>query len=209
MKLLRGLWRIIYSVVIPIVLIILVMTLFSITGTYGVKTTVESGEGVINASVSGSLDLTSLLFKGSVIGFTLNTKVNVDNVTYDSKGDPTFVFGQSSENFQFNGFDMTYNYLCLVAILIILIGIFITLIAYNSKTLTLIGTIALIVASIIILTRDGVFDPFRFVIQSSNDETKFLTNVSFSTLSTGLALLVIDGCSLLNLLFVMTKRKHA
>lgn len=209
MKLLRGLWRIIYSVVIPIALIVLVMTLFSIAGTYGVKTTVESGEGVINASVSGSLDLTSLLFKGSVIGFTLNTKVSVDNVTYNSKGDPSFVFGQSSEDFQFNGFDMTYNYLCLVAMLIILIGIFITLIAHNSKTLTLIGTIALIVASIIILTREGVFDPFRFVIQSSNDETKFLTNVSFSTLSTGLTLLVIDGCSLLNLLFVMTKRKHA
>lgn len=208
MRFLRALWRVIYSIITPVVLIAFVLTMFSIqvSYTYGADSAVNGN--MMTFTLNGALSFVSPLLSGSNFGFTGEMTGEITNVQLDvATGSLTYDLSTTSFTPTFTPMEWSYELLPLIAALLVVVGIFILLVGYGSKIITTLGTLALIGGSVLLFAQKGCFDAFSFVISNSGSGSEPLLNKSISWLSMGIVLIAADLLALLNFLFVITKRK--
>jgi hypothetical protein len=190
------------------VVIVFAATLLSTKMVYGFEgsSTPVSG-GSTTVTLTATLLFTSLLFAGKDMSLISNVTASVTNVNYDPlTGNVTYDLGTTFGTPEFVKPTVTFNTLILIASLAFLIGLLITLIAHNSKGLTLVGTLCVIFGVIVIAIQENAFAPFTFSLISA-DGTKELFNIAVSWLSTGLVAVVGGVLSVIDCLIVLTKKK--
>lgn len=208
MKFLRVLWRVIYSIVAPVVLIAFVLTIFSIQVNYAYGADSAVSGDTMTFTINGSLDFISPLLSGSNFGFIGEMSGKITNVHFDvTTGSLAYDLSTTSFTPTFTPMEWSYEMLPLIAALLVVVGSFVLCVGYGSKIITFIGTIALIGGSVLLFTQQGCFDSFSFVIANSGSGSEPLVNQSISWLSMGITLIVSDLLALLNFLLVITKRK--
>lgn len=208
MRFLRALWRVVYSIITPVILIAFVLTIFSIqvSYTYGADSAVNGN--TMTFTLNGALSFVSPLLSGSNFGFTGEMTGKITNVQLDvATGSLTYDLSTTSFTPTFTPMEWSYELLPLIAALLVVVGIFILLVGYGSKIITTLGTLALIGGSVLLFAQKGCFDAFSFVIANSGSGSEPLLNKSISWLSMGIVLIVADLLALINFLFVITKRK--
>ncbi len=209
MILLRMIWRIVYCVIAPVLLLAFAVTLLSLHVDYGFVTDASTSGIYMNLVATGSVNFLSPLLRGSDLSFTETVTGKLSDVSYDIATGVQFDFETVETQSKFTNFTFNCEIIPLIGALLVLVGSFFLISGYGSKIVTLIGAVFTIAGSIFLFSQQGCFDPFGFVIASTDETKEALANVSVPWLSTGIVLILQDILGLVDAFFVLTKKKAA
>ncbi len=206
MKAIRGIYRVIISILMPLLLIAFIVTLFSFTCAYAYDTSAVSSASRVTITVEGTLSFISPLLKGSDLSLTYITTGEVSNVRLDSSGGVAYDMAITGSDLNFNPMSFALNMYALIGAVAVFIGV-IMLLSTRKFFGSFLSTLLLIGGSAIIFIQGDAFSPFHFVIASSSSSSTPLINVSVPYLSTGILLIAMSLLSLLNSLLLVFKKK--
>ena len=207
----RKAFRILYTILMPILFVALLATCLSFEGELSLATSVSNSSsgatGEVNVSASTVINI-----KGTIFNLE-NWVAGLDKV-FDYRFDlSSFSFqlveDASQSSLSTGGeYVLTLHLLSIIGILIFGIGVFLSEVGYGSKVATLIGAIALIGGSVCIFADVNLNQGLRYIftVDSGNGpETVF--HLSWDWLTLKLVAGIADGLTLLNVLFVLLKFK--
>ncbi len=205
MKAIRGIYRFILCVAMPLLTLLFIATIFSISSTYGYEVSSTSNSSSITITVLATLSFLSPLLSGSDFGLTYITTGEADNVTYDASSGVSFDMVIKDTEMKFTPMTFSLNTLMLIGVVVVLIGAFLA-ICTHKKVGSFFASFFLLAGAIVIFSQGKAFDAFSFVLASSDASKEPLVNVSLSYISTGIVLIAMTVISLLNSLLLLSKK---
>ena len=208
----RTIYRLLYSFLGSLLLLVFVITLFSLTAEYSTATVSETIDDTTTTTVTFALSVSGFFYGVSNFNVIQVIRVVTDTsgATYDpitgtvsgvtmdyQKDDPIFVAPEVS-----------LHKIIAIAMILLVIGMMLCLMGKKSKVGSLLGLIALIAGTIMyfVTMKDLSFQGFHFNIVNTEDSSS-LVNFSLSWLSTGIVLIIMDALSFLNALLTLTQKK--
>jgi uncharacterized membrane protein len=195
-------WRFIYSIATPLLLLLFVFSLLSFEGTYQyTHSAVQTDSTTVENSVVVLLNLTTLFFEGTDMQVNGHGKVVVNSMTMTPDGKTS---ADISETFQPAGItppSLTLNVLVIVGVILFLIGIMALLIAYPNRIITCVGAAVAIVGGVLLFSTQKMFQPLTFYFyEAAKPENEVVHQVL--PFSPGVFLLLLLILSAVNVVFV-------
>ena len=204
MRFIRASWRLLFSLCAFFLLIVFAVTLFSLRINYSYDSTsfIENKNAVIDTI--GVIGFKTPLFQGNNMIFKAKTIGDVVGFNPSNLSLTGLDFSKSLTGTSFSQFKFSIDAYMVYGLL----GLLIVIIGYSKKGLTLFGTVMLLIGSATVFLQDATYAPFVFAIESMNEKQGMITNFSLRELTIGITLAAINLLCLLNLIFVMSKRKR-
>ena len=211
----RKAFRIIYLLIMPILFVALLAICLSFDGTMQLTTTAENVDGAfqINVNADCLVNMTGTIFNISnwKAALAKTFKYTFDPLTFsltlkDISGADALALGKDAT--------VTLQMLSIIGIVVFGIGFFLSEVGYGSKVATVIGALILIAGSVCIFVDGHLDDGLHYimnVISTQNGEqvTQNVLNVNWNWLSIKLVAGIADGLTLINVLFVLIRRRKA
>jgi hypothetical protein len=209
----RKTFRIVYLLIMPLLFVALMAICLSFEGTMNIAASVNADESsnTINAAATATLDIKGVVFTltswPASLAKSLSYNVNILSRTItieNAAAESALTTGDFASC-------LTLQTLSLIGMAIFGIGFFLSEVGYGSKIATLIGAIILVAGSICIFA-DGNLDAglrYYLLVDAGNGTTKEIINFSQSWLTVKLVAIIADGLTLINLIFVLLRRKRA
>lgn len=205
----RKAFRITFLLLMPILFIALMAVCLSFEGAMAISSSASAGESTTGQVVVSAETVINI--KGSIfeVGNWIANLQKSFKYSFDlSTG--SFILAEDAAT-ALNlgeGAQISLQLLSLFGILIFGIGFFLVEVGYGSKIATVIGTLTLVVGSIIIFTQlrstEGIYYSFSVNSESGTQEVfSFRLHWLNLNLIAGLA----DGLALLNLIVILSKRQ--
>ncbi len=208
MRFIRASWRLLFSLCAFFLLFLFVVTLFSLRILYKYDSTsfIENQSVVIDTI--GVIGFKTPLFQGDNMIFKAKTIGSIIGMDPNNLSFSGFDFSKSVTGTSFSQFTFSYDSYMVGGSILAMLGLLIIIVSYSKKSLTLFGTIMLLIGSGTVFLQDATYMPFVFSIQSLNKSQGMITNFSLRELTIGITLASINLLCLLNLIFVLSKRKR-
>ena len=211
----RKLFRIIYLLAMPLLFVALLATCLSFSGVMTMETaTAVKSSTIVGIEAKCFITLEGVIFnvkdwyaniaktfEYSTVSLTDWTLVLKDVTT----GDP-IDFCKNPE--------MTFKLLSLIGIIVFGVGFFLSEVGYGSKLATVLGAIILIAGSACIFFDGNLDQGLHYylsihTVQNGEEYVQEVINVNWSWLTIKLVAGIADGLTLINVLFVLIRRKKA
>ena len=212
----RKVFRVIYLLAMPILFLALLAICLSFEGTMVMTSTAATVEGTTTVGVNANclINLNGIVFmvenfqanlakqfKYTISGTSLfDLSLVLTDVT---SGDPLSL-GEEVK--------ITLQMLSIIGIVVFGIGFFLSEVGYGSKVVTVLGAIILIGGSVCIFMDGNLDEGLRYIlnVQTVQNEETVVTqvlNFRLDWLTIKLVAGIADGLTLLNVLFVLIRRK--
>ncbi len=211
----RKVFRVIYLLIMPVLFLALLAICLSFEGTITMGTTASITGTITDAAVGVKADclvnLKGTIFEVSNWCATLSKqfKLAAEGLTLIFKdvtsGDPIALE---------EGASLTLQMLSIIGIAVFGIGFFLSEVGYGSKVVTILGAIILIGGSVCIYLDTGLNEGLRYAlsvhtVQNDEEIVHEVINFKLDWLNLKLVAGVADGLTILNVIFVLFRRKKA
>lgn len=208
----RKTFRIIYLLLMPILFVALLAVCFSFSGTMTMSTAANnSGTSVLDPSIAVQADciinLNGFVFTVENFVATLDKtfKYSLTGLTDVTSGNP-ITLGENAK--------ITLQALSLIGLGVFAVGFFLSEVGYGSKVATILGALILVGGSVCIFMNTELNEGLHYVlnihtVQDGEEIVKEVVNFKLDWLTIKLVAGIADGLTVLNVLFVLTKKKEA
>ncbi len=210
MKLFRGIVRVISCILMPVLLLAFIVTLFSMSATYFYSSSSETVGKTLLMALNVNITFLSPLLKGNDLGFIYTASGDLSDVAYSIDSGVSFKFDISNSDIELLTPSFSFNTMVLIGACAIIVGVFLYL-CLNNKWGASLSALIIIAASVFLFTQGCLFDPFQFVLISSEEGAEPLINLSAQVpyLSSGATLIGMMVLSLAGAILSLTKKKTA
>lgn len=202
--------RILYGWIGKIVLILFVVSLFSLTGVWKMdQTSVTGASETTTTTVFGLSLLASFYsldgFQVTMVTHTALTGGSIDPGTGSIIG---LVANSTTDPLSIQAPSFTFVTYILIGVGLVFLGAIIAQIVKKNKVFGLIALALVAAGSIIYFIKAGsaAFENFHFIINKEGTE-ETIVNFALPYVSTGLILIVLDALTLLHCLYVLIRKK--
>ena len=210
----RKLFRIIYLLAMPLLFVALLATCLSFSGVMTMETATTVGtDASVGVEAKCFITLEGVIFNIKDWYATLNKAFKYTISISDMSIVLKDVTSTDPIDFCKNP-EMTFKILSLIGIIVFGVGFFLSEVGYGSKLATVLGAIILIAGSACIFFDGSLDQGLHYylsihTVQNGEEYVQEVINVNLSWLTIKLVAGIADGLTLINVLFVLIRRKKA